>query len=91
MRERAQRVAAALQVMATERGDEAILLVSHGTFLDQLLKALFGVSGGADTDMRFHFSHLNTGISRIDFLEGGHVAVRYLNRVPHLEPKLHTR
>jgi broad specificity phosphatase PhoE len=89
--ERARRVGEALSVMAEERGDEVMLLVSHGTFLDQLFKALLGVSNAADTDMRFHFSHLNTGISRLDFLEGGHVAIRYVNRVPHLEPRLHTR
>ncbi len=72
---------------AEERADEVILLVSHGTFMDQFLKALLG-AGESPT---FYFSHINTAISRVDFLESGFAAVRYLNRAPHLPPELYTR
>ncbi len=85
--ERAQRVAQTLRQWAEVRGDEVILLVTHGTFMDQLIKALLG----AGEQSAFHFSHINTAISRIDFLTEGFVAVRYLNRAPHLPLALYTR
>jgi len=84
---RAQRVAQSLRSWAEERRDEVILLVSHGTFMDQVLKALLD----AGESPAFYFSHINTAISRIDFLESGFAAVRYLNRAPHLPPQLYTR
>jgi len=84
---RAQRVAQTVRCWAEERKKEVILLVSHGTFMDQLLKALLG----AGESPAFYFSHINTAISRIDFLESGFAAVRYLNRAPHLPDALYTR
>jgi len=36
-----------------------------------------------------YFGHYNTGISRIDFVDGL-VRPRYLNRVEHLTPDLRT-
>ena len=84
---RAQRAARIVREWAEERADEVILLVSHGTFMDQFLKALLG-AGESPT---FYFSHINTAISRVDFLESGFAAVRYLNRAPHLPPELYTR
>ncbi|MEJ5249469.1 MAG: histidine phosphatase family protein [Caldilinea sp.] len=84
---RARRVAETLCAWAKTRKDEVILLVTHGTFMDQLLKALIG----AGEQPNFFFSHLNTGVSRVDFLEGGLIAVRYLNRAPHLPLELYTR
>lgn len=84
---RAQRVAQTVRGWVEERKDEVIMLVSHGTFMDQFLKALLG-AGESPT---FYFSHINTAISRVDFLESGFAAVRYLNRAPHLPPDLYTR
>lgn len=84
---RARRVSEILYRWAEERSDEVILLVSHGTFLDQLLKALTGAGEHAN----FHFSHLNTAISRVDFYPDRFIALRYLNRVPHLPRELYTR
>jgi broad specificity phosphatase PhoE len=84
---RAQRVAETLRTWATTRKDEVILMVTHGTFMDQLLKALIG----AGEQPNFYFNHLNTGISRVDFLEDGLIALRYLNRAPHLSLDLYTR
>lgn len=84
---RARRVAQTLRQWAESRADEVILLVTHGTFMDQLIKALLD----AGEQPAFHFSHINTAISRIDFLTEGFVAVRYLNRAPHLPLRLYTR
>ncbi len=83
---RAVRVAEELQRMASEFGeDESIAAVSHGTFLDSLLKALLGRLPGHD----FYFNHYNTGVTRVDFsptrMPGRlTVTVRYTNRVEHL-------
>jgi broad specificity phosphatase PhoE len=84
--ERAIRVAGALRQWADadERGDERVAIVSHGGFVDALLKALFKQS----TDRGLFYYHYNTAISRIDFGEDGHLNVRYLNRVDHLLPEL---
>lgn len=84
---RARRVAETLCTWAATRRNEVILLVTHGTLMDQLLKALIG----AGEQPNFYFSHLNTGISRVDFLEDGLLALRYLNRAPHLPLDLYTR
>lgn len=84
---RARRAAQTLHAWAQERPDAVILLVTHGTFMDQLLKALIG----AGEQPSFYFSHINTGITRVDFLQESFVAVRYLNRAPHLPLELYTR
>ncbi|GIK74883.1 MAG: hypothetical protein BroJett021_38710 [Chloroflexota bacterium] len=84
---RAHRVAMTLRRWAETRCDEVILLVTHGTFMDQLLKALIG----AGEQPNFYFNHINTAISRVDFLDEGFMALRYLNRAPHLPLELYTR
>lgn len=86
---RAQRVAADLSAMAADRPDDTIALVTHGTFLDNLLHALIVPSEAYDD--RVHFSSLNTAVSRVDFHEGGRVALRYLNRIDHLPPDVISR
>jgi len=86
---RAQRVATALLAMAVARPDSAVALVTHGTFLDNLFHALLA-PGEAYNDC-VHFSNLNTATSRVDFHEGGHISLRYLNRVDHLPVELVTR
>lgn len=75
--ERVLRVAATLRARAGN--DERILLVSHGAFVDWLIKAL---SGNALCD-DFAYHHVNTGITRIDFRPEG-IYILYLNRVEHL-------
>ena len=83
---RAVRVAEALHKMAKEsEEDEGIAAVSHGTFMDSLLKALLGRLPGNE----IYFNHHNTGITRVDFLSsmsdsGMFVIVRYTNRTDHL-------
>ena len=83
---RAVRVAEALHQMAKDsEEDEGIAAVSHGTFMDSLLKALLGRLPGND----FYFNHHNTGITRVDFTPSRTdnsmvVTVRYTNRADHL-------
>jgi broad specificity phosphatase PhoE len=84
--ERAIRVADELRAWADcdQGGDECIAIVSHGGFVDALLKALFTQTA----DRGVFYYHYNTAISRIDFREDGRLNVRYLNRVDHLPPEL---
>ncbi len=83
---RAVRVAEELHRMAIEaEEDESIAAVSHGTFMDCLLKALLGRLPSND----LYFNHHNTGVTRVDFSStrmSGQltVTVRYTNRVNHL-------
>lgn len=88
---RAIRVAARLWEMAEEFGDERIAIVTHGTFMDSLLTAILGRLPGNE----FHFSHYNTGITRVDYTRSWRdktplLLVRYTNRVDHLTPDLIT-
>lgn len=80
--QRAARVAETIHRWAVN--DDRIALVSHGGFIDVLLKALFHqVSNG-----RVYYHHLNTSISWISFRCDGHLDVEYLNRVDHLPAEL---
>ncbi len=64
--------------------DEALALVSHGTFIDSLLKALFHQI----PDRRLFYQHYNTAITCLDFMRDGTLMLRYLNRTQHLPPEL---
>jgi broad specificity phosphatase PhoE len=66
--------------------DERIGLVSHGGFIDVLLKALLNQLPSP----HFFFHHDNTAITRLDFSRNGHISLRYLNRVDHLPAELIT-
>lgn len=85
---RALHVAQTLRSWAADRYNTAnIALVSHGTFVDRLLKALFG----QDLDTRqVFFQHYNTAVTRVDFRPDGPLVLRYLNRTQHLPPELTT-
>lgn len=88
---RAVRVAAELHEMAGELEGERIAAVTHGTFLDSLIKAVIGRLPGDE----FHIGHHNTAITRIDYTRelqngSGITVVRYTNRVDHLTPELIT-
>jgi len=81
--ERATRVAQALREQATS-SDETIALVSHGGFLDALMKALFS----QQPDGQLFYYHYNTAVSRIDLNGNGRLDIHYLNRVGHLPVEL---
>lgn len=81
---RAIRVARELHRRATRERAEGIssvlALVTHGTFMDALLKALF-----RQIPARQHFFyHVNTAITRVDFNPDDMVVLRYHNRTTHL-------
>lgn len=60
---------------------ERVAIVSHGGFIDVLLKALLSQL----PTRKVFFHHYNTAISRVDFApEGESLDVLYLNRVDHL-------
>jgi len=66
------------------RVDERIALVSHGGFMDALLKALCDQL----PSKHIWYHHFNTAITRIDFRESGGLSLRFMNRVEHLSPQL---
>ena len=65
--------------------DEVIALVSHGGYLDKLLKAIFDQLPSRPHTM--HYYHDNTAITRINYFRSGPV-LHYLNRVDHLPADL---
>lgn len=87
---RAIRVAADLVHRAdSERAQgiaSVVALVSHGTFLDALIKALFGHL----PDERHHYFLNNTALSLLDFSRPGRIRLAYLNRTQHLPADLVT-
>ncbi len=85
---RAFRVSSAL-VMRAENPrsqDDKIAIVSHGGFINAILKALTNIA----PNPRLDFWHYNTAITRVDLEVGGTMVIRYINRVTHLTPDLLT-
>lgn len=62
---------------------ERIAMISHGTFIDALIKALFNQL----PTRNMYYLHYNTAITRLDF-DKERIIVRYINRVDHLSPDL---
>jgi broad specificity phosphatase PhoE len=85
--ERAERVAQRLRSLAAVEPHMRIAMISHGTFIDHLLKRLLGIPPG----QHMYFSHANTGITRIEFTADDFVVLRYLNRFYHLPPSMVSR
>lgn len=91
---RAVRVAHILSERA--HTDEHIGLVSHGAFMDLLIKAF--LSRLPSHPESLFFTHYNTAITRIDFGEGyqgatvgvDRIRIHYQNRVQHLPSNLWT-
>lgn len=81
---RAIRVARDLRHRAEREAEEHITsclaLVSHGTFIDSLIKALVHQI----PDRGVYYFHNNTAITCVDFGHNGTVFLRYLNRTAHL-------
>ncbi len=86
---RAGRVAQTLRTWAGAQPDATIALVTHGTFLNSLIHALLHLQPSAQS--RVYFSHLNTALTRLDFLQDGGLSVRYHNRITHLPVEYLTR
>lgn len=84
---RAARVAERLAALAQAEPERRLAFVSHGTFLNHLLKQLLSLP----LDAPMYFFHANTGITRIEFASEGFRILRYCNRIAHLPPELMTR
>jgi 2,3-bisphosphoglycerate-dependent phosphoglycerate mutase len=82
--DRAGRVAASLHAQAASQ--ERVGIVTHGTFANHLIHAIFGQK----TVRRLFYFHHNTAITRIDFYDDGSLALHYLNRINHLPLELVT-
>jgi 2,3-bisphosphoglycerate-dependent phosphoglycerate mutase len=81
---RAIKVAEQLREEAKAAPDKRVAIVSHGTFIGALLKALMNQLPSREQ----WFWHFNTAMSRIDIAPDGFLMVRYLNRVTHLPPEI---
>lgn len=81
---RAIRVARELRRRAhaeLEGGTKSVVaIVSHGTFIDSLIKALFSQI----PENRYFYYHNNTAFTCIDFGQHDTLYMRYLNRTIHL-------
>ncbi len=87
---RALRVADKLRARAMhpDTAQDIVALISHGTFMDSLIKALCGTLGQNGSRPAYHHWHYNTAITRLDFWHDGRVIIRYVNRVTHLPTPL---
>lgn len=85
---RAARVAHALRERARTPNSQhdAVALVSHGTFLDSLMKALMD---RLPSDNFYHWFY-NTSVTRFDLRPDSITLLRYVNRVEHLPARLVT-
>jgi 2,3-bisphosphoglycerate-dependent phosphoglycerate mutase len=83
---RATKVAMQLRKEAKESPNDRIAIVSHGTFVDALIKALFNQL----PSRQMYYAHFNTAMTRIDFNPDGYLHFRYLNRVHHLTAEMVT-
>jgi 2,3-bisphosphoglycerate-dependent phosphoglycerate mutase len=85
---RAIRVARELRRRAhaeLENGTKSVVaIISHGTFIDSLLKALFSQV----PENRYFYFHNNTALTCIDFAERDTLYLRFLNRTTHLPPEM---
>ena len=79
---RATKVAEELHEMAPN--EDRVAIITHGGFMNALLKALFGQI----SQEQMYYRHHNTAISRISMDAGEGAEVRYLNRIDHLNADL---
>jgi broad specificity phosphatase PhoE len=81
---RAIRVADELRRMARSEPDARVALITHGTFIDGLIKALL-----CQLPSRAAFYlHYNTAVTRIDFRLENWLVMHFVNRVDHLSADL---
>ncbi len=83
---RAIMLAGELRYRAEKTPEQRIAIVTHGTFIDSLLKAL---TNQLPTRSMF-YAHYNTAITQVDFLENNQIVFRYVNRTSHLPHALLT-
>ncbi len=81
---RAIHVAAELRRMARSQPDARVALITHGTFIDGLIKALLSQ---LPTRAMFYL-HYNTAVTRIDLHAEDRLLLHFVNRVDHLPADL---
>jgi broad specificity phosphatase PhoE len=85
---RAARTVLILRQLAEEFADqereERVVLVSHATFIDCLIKAFLDQLPSTHN----FYVHYNTAITRIDLHASGRQYLRYVNRTEHFTPEL---
>jgi len=79
---RAVRAAHWLLKLAQDQPNECLALVTHGAFMDLLIKAFLHQLPTPDSAL--FYVHHNTAITRLDLREGDVLRVHYLNRLDHL-------
>ena len=67
-------------LVAMSETEDRVAIISHGTFMNILFKALLDQLPGN----HIYYRHNNTGISRISIQRGTTIQVRWLNRLDHL-------
>lgn len=82
--DRALRVADQLNAWAREGSKERIGIVTHGMFIDMLIKTLLDQI----PNNRVYYHHYNTAITRIDMSRHGDIDIRFVNRIAHLSPDM---
>ena len=78
---RAAKVSAQLTEMA--KTEDRVAMITHGAFMNALLKAIFGQI----SEDRMYYRHHNTAISRFYMDGNGRFEVLYLNSTVHLNPE----
>lgn len=85
---RAVRTVLTLRQMAEEfaeqEREERVVLVSHATFIDCLIKAFLDQLPSNNN----FYVHYNTAITRLDLHPSGRQYLRYINRTEHFTPEL---
>ncbi len=82
---RGRKIAAALHKRSSENPDDRIVMVSHGIFVDGLIKIILNKE-----DDLYYYVLNNASITCIDFDSDAPPVLRYVNHIEHLPPDLHT-
>ena len=72
------------QLLNMADGGDRVAIITHGGFMDALLKALLNQLPGEG----IYYRHQNTAITRFSIRPGGPVEMRSMNRFDHLDPSL---
>ncbi|MAS37072.1 MAG: hypothetical protein CL610_23940 [Anaerolineaceae bacterium] len=78
---------AEILVERASQSNERVAIVSHGMFVNLLIKALLNQLPSPAS----YYHHFNTAMTRIDIGSDGFIILRYLNRINHLTPDLVTQ
>ena len=80
----ARAIRVAIELRKRADNDDYIAIVTHGGFIDSLLKALTNQLPTRGV----YYHHFNTALTHVEFYTSGHISIRYINRVPHLPADL---